>query len=238
MLITPELPLQPDMFSGKLADIRTRTQKKRDKATTVPQQNFMFSQKDIAQFGVNSHPQLPVSENTNIAMKLEREDPRTPEEIERDLQREAEKNTHKLFADNPELYEPPAEENKSELHPNEVVIFEQPEPPKPSKYDLYHKVVQSAEDIAFWNGIDGIIATGFITSLAMTILEAQEQGLTRAEIKAAVQIGEHRGSPKQQPINRTDADEPSPEYWSKVHQEAEHYWLERYRHAFYAPSIY
>ena len=86
---------QFDMFTGKLVDNRTRAQKKADQERAKPQQMLMFSQRAIAQFGVNAHPLIPLSPHTKLV--LVSEDPRTPEERERDLQREAEALTCKLF---------------------------------------------------------------------------------------------------------------------------------------------
>lgn len=83
------------MFSGELVDTRTRRQKKRDKEREQPKQTEMFSQRDVAQFGVNARPLLPLSPNTRLL--LIPEDPRTEEEIERDIQRAAEERTKPMF---------------------------------------------------------------------------------------------------------------------------------------------
>jgi hypothetical protein len=90
-----ETPLQIDMFTGQGVDTRTRGQKQRDQQQMRPQQTELFSQRDIAQFGVNPHPLLPLSPHTKLV--LISEDPRTPEEIERDRQRAAEALTYQLF---------------------------------------------------------------------------------------------------------------------------------------------
>ncbi|MEW6578916.1 MAG: hypothetical protein AB1435_06940, partial [Chloroflexota bacterium] len=87
-------PLQHDMFSGELVDTRTRRQKKLDREREQPKQMEMFSQRDVAQFGVNAHPLLPLSPNTKLL--LIPEDPRTEEEMERDLQRAAEQQTYRM----------------------------------------------------------------------------------------------------------------------------------------------
>jgi hypothetical protein len=83
------------MFSGELVDTRTRRQKKLDREREQPKQMEMFSQRDVAQFGVNAHPLLPLSPNTKLL--LIPEDPRTEEEMERDLQRAAEQQTYRMF---------------------------------------------------------------------------------------------------------------------------------------------
>lgn len=83
------------MFSGELVDTRTRRQKKLDRQREQPKQMEMFSQREVAQFGVNAHPLLPLSPNTKLL--LIPEDPRTEEEIERDIQRAAEEQTRPMF---------------------------------------------------------------------------------------------------------------------------------------------
>ncbi|WP_119072041.1 hypothetical protein [Aggregatilinea lenta] len=89
--------LQFDMFTGEPVDNRTRKQKRQDKERGQPKQTEMFSQREIAQFGVNPHPLLPLSSNTKLL--LIPEDPRTEEDIERDTQREAEKQTLRMFGE-------------------------------------------------------------------------------------------------------------------------------------------
>ncbi|GAB4574717.1 MAG: hypothetical protein Kow0077_22680 [Anaerolineae bacterium] len=89
------MPLQFDMFSGELVDNRTRRQKKQDKERTQPQQMEMFSSREVAQFGVNPRPLIPLSPNTRLL--LIPEDPRTEEEIEQDRQRAAQEQTYQMF---------------------------------------------------------------------------------------------------------------------------------------------
>lgn len=90
-------PLQFDMFTGEAVDNRTRQQKKLDRERAQPKQTEMFSQREIAQFGVNPHPLLPLSPNTKLL--LIPEDPRTEEEIEQARQRAAQKQTYQMFAE-------------------------------------------------------------------------------------------------------------------------------------------
>lgn len=104
-----DTPLQMDMFSGELVDNRTRQQKKQDKARGQPKQIEMFSQREIAQFGVNPNPLMPLSPNTKLL--LIPEDPRTEEEIEQDRQQEAEKRTVRMFAEPPPVQETRLPEN-------------------------------------------------------------------------------------------------------------------------------
>ncbi|HMN13662.1 MAG TPA: hypothetical protein PKD55_15200 [Bellilinea sp.] len=104
-----DTPLQMDMFSGELMDNRTRQQKQQDKARAQPRQTEMFSQREIAQFGVNPNPLMPLSPNTRLL--LIPEDPRTQEEIEQARQREAEKRTARMFAE-PSTAQTPQPENQ------------------------------------------------------------------------------------------------------------------------------
>ena len=95
-----EIPQQFDMFSGELVDTRTRRQRKLDRERDLPRQIEMFCQRDVAQFGVKANPTMPLS--GNVKLLLIPEDPRTEEEIERDIQREAERRTVAMFGDTPE----------------------------------------------------------------------------------------------------------------------------------------
>ena len=116
-----DTPLQMDMFSGKLVDNRTRQQKRQDKAREQPKQIEMFSQREIAQFGVNPNPLMPLSPNTPLL--LIPEDPRTEEEIEQDRQQEAEKRTFQLFPEPSPTQEPtPAESTQAEIVPDTTTL--------------------------------------------------------------------------------------------------------------------
>lgn len=98
--MSPEAPLQYEMFTGAMVDNRTAAQKRVDRERAQPAQTEMFSQRDLAQFGVRARPLLPLSPHTKLV--LISEDPRTPEQVERDLVKEAEANTLQLFADGSE----------------------------------------------------------------------------------------------------------------------------------------
>ena len=89
------MPRQIDMFTGELVDTRTPRQKQLDKEREQPKQTEMFSQREIAQFGVNPRPLLPISPTTKLGLIFE--DHRTEEEKEQDRQREAEARTYRLF---------------------------------------------------------------------------------------------------------------------------------------------
>ncbi|MCB9437265.1 MAG: hypothetical protein H6673_09795 [Anaerolineales bacterium] len=97
-----EIPLQASLFGDKLVDTRTRTQKKRDKQLRAPQQMVMFSTPEMAQFGVNPHPLLPMSPHT--ALRLLIQDPRTDDQRLQDALREANLQTHSLLEQVRESY--------------------------------------------------------------------------------------------------------------------------------------
>lgn len=86
-----EVPLQVNMLTGELVDGRSRKQRQIEQAASAPQQGSMFSQREVAQFGVRAKPLIPLSPNTTL--RLEMEDPRTEEEKEADAMREAERRT-------------------------------------------------------------------------------------------------------------------------------------------------
>jgi hypothetical protein len=94
-----EGPLQYDMFSGDLVDTRSRAQKRRDATIALPSQGELFSQREIAQFGVSANPQMPLSPKTRLELALD--DPRSEEEKAHDRMKAAEASTYGLF-DKPE----------------------------------------------------------------------------------------------------------------------------------------
>jgi hypothetical protein len=91
-----EVPLQFDLFSGELVDNRTAKQKRLDREQGKPQQAMMFSQREMAQFGVDPRPKLPISPKTRLELLVE--DHRTEEEIAAAIQAEALKQNYRLFA--------------------------------------------------------------------------------------------------------------------------------------------
>ena len=92
--MSKEVPLQTDMFTGEFVDTRSRKQKQRARKQEQPWQAEMFSQRELAQFGVRANPKLPISPKTRLELLVE--DLRTKEEKERDFQREVEKLSHRL----------------------------------------------------------------------------------------------------------------------------------------------
>jgi hypothetical protein len=92
--MSKEVPLQFDMFSGELVDTRTSQQKLRAMQQEQPRQIEMFSQRELAQFGVKANPKLSLSVKTRLELVMK--DPRSEEEIARDLQREIEGRTYPM----------------------------------------------------------------------------------------------------------------------------------------------
>jgi len=132
-----DTPLQMDMFSGELVDNRTRQQKRQDKAREQPKQIEMFSQREIAQFGVNPNPLMPLSPNTRLL--LIPEDPRTEEEIEQGRQQEAEKRTVQMFAEPPPVQETkPAENADAEPVPDTTTLAIVPRGVQTKNWDSQH----------------------------------------------------------------------------------------------------
>lgn len=93
-------PLQYDLFTGELVDNRSAKQRRSDKEKEMPQQGMMFSQREMAQFGVDAHPKIPLSDHTALGILFE--DHRTEEERAADIQRLALENNFKLFEEEPD----------------------------------------------------------------------------------------------------------------------------------------
>ena len=93
--MSKEVPMQFDLFSGELVDNRTAKQRRLDREQEKPQQAMMFSQREMAQFGVRANPKLPISPKTRLELMIE--DHRTEEEIAAAIQEEALKKNYRLF---------------------------------------------------------------------------------------------------------------------------------------------
>lgn len=106
--MTKEVPLQFDLFSGELVDNRTAKQKRLDKEQEKSQQVLMFSQREMAQFGVNPRPKLPISPKTRLELMVE--DHRTEEEIAAAIQAKALKQNYRMFDEEGLEEFPPPEE--------------------------------------------------------------------------------------------------------------------------------
>lgn len=106
------LPLQFDLFSGELVDTRSDAQKKKDRERTIPQQMQMFKTPEMVQFGGKSRSAYRewLDQASAPPLVLQMIETRPPEEIERDLVREAEKLMTPMFTEEPptEVEEPPS----------------------------------------------------------------------------------------------------------------------------------
>ena len=95
-----EPAFQLDLFTGESVDNRTPKQKRLAREQDKPQQATMFSQRDMAHFGVEAHPKLPLSPKTRLELMIE--DHRTEEEKAEAIQQEALKQNFHLFEEVPE----------------------------------------------------------------------------------------------------------------------------------------
>ena len=137
------------MFSGALVDTRSASQRARDRERERPQQTEMFSQRDLAQFGVRAHPQMFLSAETKLV--LISEDPRTDEERECDSLLAAQKQTYPLFAEPAVLLPEHLTEAANLSVPLSSVGMienteETPTPPQPASSPYASGVLWSAKD--------------------------------------------------------------------------------------------
>ena len=113
------LSLQYDMFSGEFVDARSDSQKKKNKERSTPQQMQMFKTPEMVQIGGKAKPAYRdwLDKSTAPPLVLQTVETRTPEEIECDLLREAEKLMTPMFTE-----EPPAKvEDQTPLQENPLV---------------------------------------------------------------------------------------------------------------------
>jgi hypothetical protein len=192
--------LQRDMFSGEWVDNRSAQQKRQERQAQQPQQHELFPQREIAQFGVRAHPQFSLSQHTHLV--LVSEDPRTPEERERDLQREAEQHTYPLFGDESEGYQDVDTQEEQDAEgdslDNESATTDEP-PPQP-KLSVYLELVQWSEERAATVWIDPRYEGAYEAQLGLLVAEAQRAGLSAAEIITAIKIGNYRGNVQKQQL--------------------------------------
>jgi hypothetical protein len=93
-------PFQVDLFTGALVDTRSQRQKDLDRARTLPQDQFLFSQSEIAPIGVNPHPKLKWDGRAPLELLAEAlPDTRTEEEIEAEREAAERKLIAPMFPD-------------------------------------------------------------------------------------------------------------------------------------------
>lgn len=202
--MSKEIPLQQDMFSSEWKDTRSRTQRQRDRQRDLPQQEEMFSQREFGEH-VNPHPKMKFHPYEKLELAIQ--DPRTPEEIERDQWKEIEEQTYRMFAGETDLYEELDEACRfSEQVPDDIetalddlreAAAEEPDETR-SKVALFLDLVQLCEEQAATLWIAPAYESKYLTQIAVTARLAQAAGMTDAEIHAAIQIGTLRGSARNQ----------------------------------------
>jgi hypothetical protein len=111
----PEIPRQKNLFTGEWVDARTDYRKRLDRERGQPQQMALFAAREVVQIGVQIRPWL--NDLPDYPLQLEREDPRTPEEVERDLLLEAQKQTVPMFDSEPVPETSPSEPSPRQLPP-------------------------------------------------------------------------------------------------------------------------
>lgn len=203
--------LQYTLFTGELVDNRTRAQKQQDKQRGLPQQTEMFSQRELAQY-VNPHPIMDVSPGFLVLIS---EDPRTPEEKERDLQRAAERETYPLFPESTDS------SDEVQVEPPQLVEVN-------PKENAYLKLVEVSKEQAVLLNPRPINQLEYALLLALTKQAAKEAGLTEAEVTAAVQVGNNLGKRDLQRLvdeKKPATQEKSP---NRMSFEPDAYWLGRW----------
>jgi hypothetical protein len=205
-----EVPLQIDLFTGERVDTRSAAQKKIDNERQRPRQMEMFPQREIAQMGVSAHPLMPFSPGKLVLIA---EDPRTEEEIEQDLMRQAQAMTPDLFVGL--LSVPQTVASASEIRPiaepthptaiepaiayllpdDETDETETSLPPDPplTKLAAYLALVNAAQEQAATLSTTPVSALSESISMNLAKLDARHTGLTGDEIAAALTIGAYLG---------------------------------------------
>lgn len=204
--MNPErIPLQHDMFTGDRVDNRTANQKQAEKLATEPKQTEMFKLREVIQPGVRIKPMVDLSTLPRPPLVLVSEDTRTDEEKEADLNREAEANTYKLFANDLDLDELQPTEN-DQHDPVEKIDQLPDNVPRSAKYNAYRTLINVAREQVTTLWLDNTYQSRFQQQLPLTIVSAHQAGLSPDEINLAVQIGTILGEEEKQksPPNPTD----------------------------------
>lgn len=181
--------LQRDMFTSELVDNRTRHQKEADARRHDWTQMNMFSIQEAPVGILRAKPVVDIDDLPSPPLILQREDPRSDEEKDTVLRREAEALTVKMFAeenndvDQDERVEDSKEEKKA-------VRSDMAHDPKQVAYLTLIEVMQE-QITTTW--IDQNYQQRFANQLSLAILNAIEAGLTSHEVATAMQIGRFMG---------------------------------------------
>ncbi len=178
---------QSNMFTGQWEIKRTR-----NTLHQVP----MFSVNETFEFGARVRPYL--SEVPAPTLELISEDVKTPEQIERDLMREAEGLTSPMFSGEA-LPESEDEPERGEVgNENDQEQTEKPVHGEVTKFSAYRALVSLVREQAMTLWVDGTYRQRYYNQLPVSIQAAQGAGLTPSEISAAMQIGEFLGNRERQ----------------------------------------
>jgi hypothetical protein len=208
-MIEAPIAFQIDLFTGERVDLRTPAQKKLDEERHRPIQTEMFSQKEVAQFGVTDRPVMALSPGKLVLIS---QDPRTEEEIEQDLLRQAQSLTIGLFpavaetvpmSTNPPTIQDSSVDQATTL-PDRTPDEEEEDDANDetaklrslSKLEAYTQLVHLAEERAATLSASPSIQLSETIRMSAAKFDARYAGLTSAEMTLALQIGEFRGRPK------------------------------------------
>lgn len=193
--MSPERMLQQDMFTGDLVDNRTRAQKSQDRKKDLPQQEFLFPQRDLAEPSRQRHFELA----STTPLLLRSEDPRTDEEREYDERRAIEATMDPLFAE--EAVEAEAQDEESEdedLTDDKGSAGEREDEKDPAnlRRDIYLEIERLSEELAESLWIAPPYDAAYNTQIDIAAAQARSLGLTEYEIGLAMRIGQFRGEKK------------------------------------------
>lgn len=183
-----EVPLQIDMFTGEWVDRRTRSQKQHDAERILPVQMLMFPQGEMLQIGVDPHPKMNLSPGRLVLIA---EDPRTPEEVEADRLKAAQKMTLLLFSMADPVEPPPADEDEDDLSHTPVVIEQ---PSEAAKTQALADLQAAVEDITSTLAAAPDVLRAQTIWLAQALVAAQGAGVDTEMVASLLKPISERGA--------------------------------------------
>lgn len=187
--MAPERILQQDMFTGDLVDNRTRAQKTQDRKKELPHQEFLFSQRDLAEPSRQRHFEVP----SKAPLILQSEDLRTDEERERDEQRAIEDAMNPLFGDTSAETETPDGDEDPTDDEQAAEDREDGQDSAALRREVYLELVRLSQEQAETLWIAPPYEAAYFTQLRRLAAQARSLGLTEYEVTLAIQIGSLRG---------------------------------------------
>ena len=196
--MSPERNLQQDMFTGDLVDNRTRAQKSQDRKKELPHQEFLFSQRDLAQPSRQRHFEVP----SKAPLILLSEDPRSDEEREREAQRAIEAAMTPLFCSAPADTETP--DCDEDLTDDEQAAGDREygQDPAALRREAYLELVRLSQEQTETLWIAPPYEAAYITQIRRLAAQARSLGLTEYEVTLAIQIGSLRGEKRKAQHNQ------------------------------------